>query len=264
MGNTCCSSTAIEPEKGKLDIGSYESDEDLVFNEDDDDVFRRASNASQITHFSDELQRKLDLPAPRDSNISEESADEGFDDTDYLDENGKPREVRQSVGPFPNDRKFSTATQEAVYIYQASARAAGKIHDDHIKQHQQEALPTVPTGTGRHHWKKQTFQPFIPVSGDQLNEVPIVEEDLRNKTRMGRQSLQIQPQPEPRFITEYKKKKELHRKTQGNIFLYDFSEETNQSENGSLKCATPDLLKEVKERPDSSKSKRSNISRKSL
>ena len=64
---------------------------------------------------------------------------------------------------------------------------------------------------------------------------------------MGRQSLQIQPQPEPRFITEYKKKKELHRKTQGNIFLYDFSEETNQSENGSLKCATPDLLKEVKE-----------------
>ena len=81
---------------------------------------------------------RLDLPAPRDSNISEESADEGFDDTDYLDENGKPREVRQSVGPFPNDRKFSTATQEAVYIYQASARAAGKIHDDHIKQHQQE------------------------------------------------------------------------------------------------------------------------------
>ena len=81
-----------------------------------------------------------------------------------------------------------------------------------------------------------------------MNEVPIVEEDLRNKTRMGRQSLQIQPQPEPRFITEYKKKKELHRKTQGNIFLYDFSEETtNQSDNGSLKCATPDILKEVKE-----------------
>ena len=44
-----------QPDK---DIGSYESDEDLVFNEDDDDVFRRASNASQITHFSDELQRK--------------------------------------------------------------------------------------------------------------------------------------------------------------------------------------------------------------
>ena len=42
----------------KKDIGSYDSDEDLVFNEDDDDVFRRASNASQITHFSDELQRK--------------------------------------------------------------------------------------------------------------------------------------------------------------------------------------------------------------
>ena len=81
---------------------------------------------------------RLDLPAPRDSNISEESADEGFDDTDYLDENGKPREVRKSVGPFPNDRKVTTATQEAVYIYQASARAAGKIHDDHIKQHQQE------------------------------------------------------------------------------------------------------------------------------
>ena len=65
---------------------------------------------------------------------------------------------------------------------------------------------------------------------------------------MGRQSLQIQPQPEPRFITEYKKKKELHRKTQGNIFLYDFSEETtNQSDNSSLQCATPDILKEVKE-----------------
>ena len=45
-----------QPDK---DIGPYdESDEDLVFNEDDDDVFRRASNASQITHFSDELQRK--------------------------------------------------------------------------------------------------------------------------------------------------------------------------------------------------------------
>ena len=66
---------------------------------------------------------------------------------------------------------------------------------------------------------------------------------------MGRQSLQIQPQPEPRFITEYKKKKELHRKTQGNIFLYDFSEETtNGSDNGSFNmCATPDILKEVKE-----------------
>ena len=66
---------------------------------------------------------------------------------------------------------------------------------------------------------------------------------------MGRQSLQIQPQPEPRFITEYKKKKELHRKTQGNIFLYDFSEETtNGSDNGSLNMsATPDILKEVKE-----------------
>ena len=92
---------------------------------------------------------RLDLPAPRDSNISEEeSADEGFDDTDYLDENGKPRDVRQSVGPFPNDRKFSTATQEAVYIYQASARAAGKIHDDHIKQHQNEGKYTPKYGRG--------------------------------------------------------------------------------------------------------------------
>ena len=43
-----------QPDK---EIGSYASDDDLTF-EDDDDVFRRASNASQITHFSDELQRK--------------------------------------------------------------------------------------------------------------------------------------------------------------------------------------------------------------
>ena len=41
----------------------------------------------------------------------------------------------------------------------------------------------------------------------ELGETPIVEEDLRNKTRMGRQSLVIQPQPEPRFIKEYRLKK---------------------------------------------------------
>ena len=38
--------------------------------------------------------------------------------------------------------------------------------------------------------------------------ITIVEEDMRNRSRMGRQSLQIQPQPEPKFIQEYRKKKE--------------------------------------------------------
>ena len=40
----------------------------------------------------------------------------------------------------------------------------------------------------------------------------------------------IQPQPEPRFITEYKKKKEQQRKTLGgNVFLYGFKEEDAKS-----------------------------------
>jgi len=232
MGNNCsCGSSIIEPEKGTLDIGSMDED----FEEPDYDQLdyeRRVSNASQITHYDDELpQRRLSVKPPVDSDIledseSDESTDEGFDDTDFLDENGKPRAVRQSAGPFPNDRKFSTATQEAVYIYQASARAAGKIHDDNIKNHQTEGLP----GNTKEQYKKKSNHPFLPINGDDVTEIPIVEEDLRNKTRMGRQSLVIQPQPEPRFIKEYRAKKEKQRKTLGgNVFLYGFKEEDAKS-----------------------------------
>ena len=40
-----------------------------------------------------------------------------------------------------------------------------------------------------------------------------MEEDLRNKTRTGRQSLILQPQPESKILKEYR-----IRKTMGNIF----------------------------------------------
>ena len=39
-----------------------------------------------------------------------------------------------------------------------------------------------------------------------MPETAIVEEDMRNKTRMGRQSLRIEPQPEARFLREYRDK----------------------------------------------------------
>ena len=58
----------------------------------------------------------------------DESDDEGFIDPSF-----DPNNAEASVGPLPNDRRMSTSTQEAVYIYQASARAADKIHDAHIK-----------------------------------------------------------------------------------------------------------------------------------
>ena len=57
---------------------------------------------------------------------------------------------------------MSTSTQEAVYIYQASARAAGKLHDEHIRNlAQTEALPTS-KATSRDHWKKNKKQPLLP------------------------------------------------------------------------------------------------------
>lgn len=259
MGNNCsCSSSIIEPEKGTLDIGSIDED----FEEPDYDQLdyeRRVSNASQITHYDDEELplRRLSVKPPAGGDIledseSDESTDEGFDDTDFLDQNGNPRSVRQSAGPFPNDRKASTATQEAIYIYQASARAAGKIHDNNIKNHQTEGLGT--SMNTKEQFKKKTNHSFLPINGDDVSENPIVEEDLRNKTRMGRQSLVIQPQPEPRFITEYKKKKEQQRKTLGgNVFLYGFQEEDGKS----LSSKSNDSNSLKIERPDSSKSKAS-------
>ena len=47
-----------------------------------------------------------------------------------------------SVGPLPNDRKMSTTTQEAVFIYQASSRAAKKINDENFKHRQLECKLT--------------------------------------------------------------------------------------------------------------------------
>lgn len=47
----------------------------------------------------------------------------------------------------------------------------------------------------------------------QIIENAIMEEDLRNKTRTGRQSLILQPQPESKILKEYR-----IRKTMGNIF----------------------------------------------
>lgn len=44
----------------------------------------------------------------------------------------------------------------------------------------------------------------------------IEEEDLRNMSRAGRQSLTIQPQPESKILKEYRLKQQ--RKTMGNIF----------------------------------------------
>ena len=59
--------------------------------------------------------------------------DESDEDEGFIDPSFDPNNAEASVGPLPNDRRMSTSTQEAVYIYQASARAADKIHDAHIK-----------------------------------------------------------------------------------------------------------------------------------
>ena len=72
----------------------------------------------------------MEVKPPSDPFIVEDSDEE---DEGFLDSNFDPNAAEASVGPFPNDRRLSTSTQEAVYIYQASARAAGKIHDEHIR-----------------------------------------------------------------------------------------------------------------------------------
>ena len=63
-----------------------------------------------------------------------------------------------------------------------------------------------------------------------MGAIAIVEEDMRNKTRMGRQSLQIQPQPEPKFLLEYRQKKEKERLTRnGNSSLWIWEHEEKKS-----------------------------------
>jgi len=264
MGTICSScgnTSAVVPEvhtnSENISHGSFEGDFDSGGIQ-----IRKSSNASQITHFSDELVRSdgngpkgLDVKSPRDGAIVEDSdEDEGFlDEFNFADTEGEPREVRASVGPLPNDRRLSTSTQEAVFIYQASARAAGKIHDEHIKTHQTEALPVA--SVDRSQWKKKSKGSYLPPMDD-ISAVSIVEEDMRNKSRMGRQSLQIQPQPIPRFITEYREKKERDRKTHGGQFV--LIEETDDISSGDVTLT---------ERPDSAKSRQSTTSsrkRKSL
>ena len=67
----------------------------------------------------------------------------------------------------------------------------------------------------------------------------ISEEDLRNKTRMGRQSLTIQPQPESRFLREYRMKQQ--RKTMGNIFEDNLSRTSSNSTSNGTGNFIPDV-----------------------
>ena len=75
----------------------------------------------------------------------------------------------------------------------------------------------------------------------------IEEEDLRNMSRVGRQSLTIQPQPESKILKEYRIKQQ--RKTMGNIF----EERPSQ---GSSNTVTSGFLEE---NPKTSSQKRDSI-----
>jgi len=254
MGNTCsCSSGVVEPELGTLDNESQYAVSDLS----NEDGIRKSSNASQVTHWSDEMTRspgnqknRMEVKPPSDPFIVEDSDEE---DEGFLDANFDPNAAEASVGPFPNDRRLSTSTQEAVYIYQASARAAGKIHDENIRNISHSEVPSAPTS--RDHWKKNKKQTLLPPTPDDYSmpAIIIVEEDMRNRSRMGRQSLCIQPQPEPKFIQEYRKKKERMsvNGAASSWMLWEENEEKKSLASGrtSLEVLT------IPERPESSSSK---------
>ena len=52
--------------------------------------------------------------------------------------------LEPSAGPLPNDRKLSTTTQEAIYIYQTSTRAAERIAEENFRSHQLECRLLLP------------------------------------------------------------------------------------------------------------------------
>ena len=61
-----------------------------------------------------------------------------------------------------------------------------------------------------------------------MPEIAIVEEDMRNKTRMGRQSLRIEPQPEARFLREYRNKAQKQKLSQSGGHSWMLWEETEE------------------------------------
>jgi len=120
----------------------------------------------------------------------------------------------------PSDRRHSTATQEAIFIYQSASRAADRIHQENFKMKSLEHVPQKPKS--RKSWIALPMSHKIPSAAVleestkhqdlhhkdlHITENIIEEEEYYRKTmNRGRPSIGIQPQPESAFLAELRRK----------------------------------------------------------
>ncbi|CAG5094848.1 Oidioi.mRNA.OKI2018_I69.XSR.g13913.t2.cds [Oikopleura dioica] len=222
MGN-CCSTenNVIQPDNHSLASStSYYDEQEAPIKIFADESQRRPSNASQITHFSDDILKKPAVKLPETVDIVEEDGDSADGDSAFEEEPSELRDAQPSVGPMPADRRHSTATQEAIFIYQSASRAADRIHQENFRMKSLENVPRKPKS--RKSWIALPTSHKIP-SAEVLEESSkhqdlhhkdlhiveniIEEEDYYRKTmNRGRPSISIQPQPESAFLAELRRK----------------------------------------------------------